>query len=99
MSEEVQANTPKLPGFDCYSCELGCREMARRIAGGTATFDDCKALGLDGITLVVNGEPVNLTPFPAKFLAGTVLGAMSALKGVDEVRTLQLRIVVPEDQP
>ncbi len=99
MSEEKLVNASKLPGFDCHACELGCREMATRISAGTATYEDCKALGLDGISLVVNGEPVALTPFPAKFLAGTVIGALSALKGVDAVQNLQLRIVLPEDEP
>jgi len=45
------------------------------------------------VELLIDGETIPLTEFPREFLVGTVLGAVSALKGVDDVRTLQLRIV------
>ena len=93
MTDTLEEVLAQLPGFDCGRCEASCREIARRIVAGDADFTACEALADDSVELVVNGVAVPLTEFPREFLTGTVLGAVSALKGVDEVRTLQLRIV------
>ncbi len=41
--------------------------------------------------LHVMGKAVELNHFAGQFLAHTVVGAASSLKGVDEVKTLELR--------
>ncbi len=93
MTDDVERVLADLPGFDCGCCELTCREMAEQIVAGRASLADCKTLEEDALELTVNGRRVELTEFPRGFLARTVLGAVSALKGVGDVETLQLRIV------
>lgn len=39
-----------------------------------------------------NGVSIDLNPFVEEFLARTVAGAVSSLKGVEEVRSLELRL-------
>ena len=40
--------------------------------------------------LLVNNEPIELTPFPAEFLSSVVIAAVSSLKDVDDIKTLEL---------
>ena len=40
--------------------------------------------------LLVNQTPIELTEFPGEFLAKTVVGAVSALKGTGEIQSLEL---------
>lgn len=42
--------------------------------------------------LVVNKSPVKLNPFVEQFLARTVVGAVSSLKGAADIRGLELRL-------
>ncbi len=94
MTDKVEEILAGLPGFDCARCGAGsCRELAERIAAGDAAAEDCDAAWDDSVELVINGEVIPLTEFPRAFLRGTVIGAVSALKGVGAVETLQLRLV------
>jgi hypothetical protein len=88
----------RLPGFDCGRCGHSCRVIAERIVAGEATETDCEALADPSVELRINGEIIPLTEFPRAFLVGTILGAVSALKGVDEVQSLQLRVVNSPDE-
>ena len=56
-------------------------------------------------TLQVNNVSIDLTPFPEQFLARTVAGAVSSLRGAEEIRSLELylergdvRIIVNGDE-
>ena len=42
--------------------------------------------------LLVNQTPIELTEFPGEFLAKTVVGAVSALKGTGEIQSLELHL-------
>ena len=42
------------------------------------------------IKLLVNDEPIELTPFPAEFLTNVVIASVSSLKDVDDIKTLEL---------
>jgi len=42
--------------------------------------------------LWVNGTLVGLNPFVEEFLARTVIGAVSALKGVEDIKALELDV-------
>jgi hypothetical protein len=55
--------------------------------------------------LWVNGLPVDLNPFVEEFLARTVTGAVSSLKGAEDIRRLELylergdvRIIINEGE-
>lgn len=54
---------------------------------------------LDGqdpvVTVIADGEVVAMHRFASQIVAGTVLGLASALKGVDEPRTLTVTVHVP----
>ena len=93
MGRDLESVLARLPGFDCGRCGLSCRGIAERIVAGEGSEADCEALADGSVELVVNGTPVPLTEFPREILVGGVIGAVTALKGVEEVRTLQLRIV------
>lgn len=97
MPTDITPYLSQLPGFDCGRCGHNCAEIAARIAAGEGTLEDCDALSDPSVELIVNGEVVPLTEFPRAFLVGTVRGAVEALKGVEDIRTLQLRIVQPDD--
>ena len=43
--------------------------------------------------LWVNSKDIELHPFVEQFVAGTVTGGVRTLKGVDAVRTIELRIL------
>lgn len=43
--------------------------------------------------LWVNNKDIDLHPFVEQFVAGTVTGAVRTLKGVDEIRTLEMKMV------
>jgi len=42
--------------------------------------------------LAVNNEPIELNPFTEQFLARTVIGGVSSLRGAESVRDLELRL-------
>ncbi len=93
MPTDLAPYLSQLPGFDCGRCGHTCEVIAARIASGEGTLQDCDALNDPSVELIVNGEVVPLTEFPRAFLVGTVRGAVEALKGVEDIRTLQLRMV------
>ena len=41
-------------------------------------------------TLKVNGTPIEINPFVEEFLARTTVGAISSLKEVEDIRSLQV---------
>jgi len=43
-------------------------------------------------TLMVNNEPIELNPFTEQFLAQTVLGAVSTLRGAEDVHKLEMHL-------
>ncbi len=42
--------------------------------------------------LAVNNEPIELNPFTEQFLARTVLGAVSSLRGAEDVQKLEMHL-------
>ena len=47
---------------------------------------------MEKITLEINGENVPLTEFPKNIIIKTILGMLSALKGVDEIKFVEIKI-------
>jgi hypothetical protein len=47
---------------------------------------------MEEITITVNGKEIPLTEFPKSILIKTILGMLQALKGVDEVKNVEIRI-------
>jgi len=46
----------------------------------------------DSVELEVNGEPVELNPFVQGFIARTVRGMVSSLRGAADAGTIKLKI-------
>jgi len=42
--------------------------------------------------LTVNGQNIPLTEFPDEFIQNTILGMIKSLKGVDDVKTINLKL-------
>jgi hypothetical protein len=47
---------------------------------------------MDEIKLLVNGKEIMLTDFPRTILISTILGMLQALKDVDVIKTVEIRI-------
>ena len=43
-------------------------------------------------SLEVNGKTIQLTEFPNEFIQNTILGMITSLKGVSEVKTVKLTL-------
>jgi molybdopterin-guanine dinucleotide biosynthesis protein MobB len=61
-------------------------------ASGIADFIESKIVGKrnDETTLFVNGEPITLNRFAQDIVGGAVLGMVSTLKGVSEVKSIEV---------
>jgi hypothetical protein len=47
---------------------------------------------MNDITIKVNGEKIPLSEFPAEFIKNTIAGMLSSLKGVDEIKDVEIKI-------
>ncbi len=47
---------------------------------------------MSDISIKVNGKNVPLTEFPEEFIANTIKGMLSSLKGVDEIEDVEIKI-------
>jgi hypothetical protein len=45
-----------------------------------------------GAELVINKVPIKLNPFAEQFLARTVVGAVSSLRGTENIRAMELHL-------
>ncbi|MFA5056316.1 MAG: molybdopterin-guanine dinucleotide biosynthesis protein B [Dehalococcoidia bacterium] len=61
-------------------------------ASGIADFIEGKLVGKrkDETTLFINGEPVTLNRFAQDIVAGSILGMVSTLKGIGEVKRIEV---------
>ena len=81
------------------SLGLGVPEYALDDAAGLADLIQRKCLARheeEEVSLLVNGTPVPLNPFVKGIMAKTLLGMVSALKGVGEVRGLDIFLRRPQ---
>ncbi len=86
LEREIAKVTAKLPMLNCKKCGyLSCKDLALQIYNGKASFTDCKVLKVKKLIktkLVVNENEVPIQMFVAEMIRLTVLGMISALKGV-----------------
>lgn len=84
-----------LPQLDCRRCGFeSCDQMAQAIMNGDATIAQCNALSDQKVQLIVNGESVNLSAFPAKYIFNTVLGMIMALHGTTTPNKVTIELQV-----
>jgi len=74
--------------------EIGCRQFPPDEVGAIADFSEKEVMGRSpgGTTLLVNDDPVPLNSFTQRIIASTILGMVSSLKGIGEVRALTVSI-------
>jgi molybdopterin-guanine dinucleotide biosynthesis protein B len=91
MADLVEQKAFKLPKLDCGGCGCeSCYDLAREIASGTRSVQDCVSLEPD-TEILVDGRPLPLNPFIAGLVRGTILGMLSAMKGFRKGR-IEIRL-------
>jgi molybdopterin-guanine dinucleotide biosynthesis protein B len=87
--ERVRA---KLPGMDCGMCGLDCEKLARAIVSGKKSLKDCTELPDTGVKIIVGGEQLAMTRFPASFVDDTIRGMLRSLKGYEPGKEVEIRL-------
>lgn len=49
-----------------------------------------KKTDAEEISLKVNGKQISLTEFPSKFIKNTIVGMLKSLKGIDEIKNVEI---------
>ncbi len=90
---EIHRVKKHLPGLDCGKCGFEtCHMLAGSIHGGKNSLEDCYYFSDMNVTLEVDGEDIPLGKFAKTFVAGTIWGMVSSLKGVDDGEKILLKL-------
>ena len=46
---------------------------------------------MQDITIKVNGKNITITEFPAEFIKNSICGMLRSLKGVDDIKTVEIK--------
>ena len=49
---------------------------------------------MENISIKVNGDEILLTEFPAEIIKNTIYGMLKSLKGVDEIKYVEIKFKV-----
>lgn len=83
----------ELPGSDCSDCGYdSCRGLAEAVNKGDAALGGCEHMRSPVLELKVNGEEVHLGGFPTKVIKNGIEGMIGSLKGVEEIRSVDIHI-------
>ncbi|MEM2899205.1 MAG: molybdopterin-guanine dinucleotide biosynthesis protein B [Thermoplasmata archaeon] len=82
----------RLPNTNCGKCGRTCIETARFISKGKFSITECKNIDAKKVKVTVNGKEIPLNKFASDIIAGTVLGAVGSLKGVEKIVDLKIQI-------
>jgi molybdopterin-guanine dinucleotide biosynthesis protein B len=92
-SIEKEKVEKKLPSLDCGKCGFDtCRELAETIYQGKNSIEDCYYFSDMNVSLSIDGNDIPLGKFAKEFVAGTVWGMVSSLKGVEEGKNITINI-------
>jgi len=97
---EVERILKKLPNTNCGKCCRTCYLTAKRIYECKLPLNECKNIeqNIDQksegkkVLVTVNGKEIPLNKFASDIIAGTILGAISSLKGVEKIEDLKIHI-------
>ncbi len=89
----------KLPMLDCGDCGYdGCREFAEAVLDGDEKLSNCVSISSKStIQIEVNGKEIPLTPFPSNIIKNGIKGMLSSLKGVDDIREVDIHFEEDSD--
>ena len=88
----VERVLEQLPRLDCGRCGLNCIDLAREIADGSKSLDECSEMPSRGVDIVVGGERLPVGAFVADITERTVRGLLSSLKGYSEGDDVEIRL-------
>ena len=49
---------------------------------------------MEDVIVKINGNQIPLTEFPSEFIKKTITGMLQSLKGVDEIKEVEIRFAV-----
>jgi hypothetical protein len=49
---------------------------------------------MENINIKVNGEDIVLTEFPSEFIVSTICGMLKSLKGVEEIKKVEIKFEI-----
>ncbi len=82
-----------LPQIDCEECGFTCKGLAERILRGEKTIKDCKILSESSVILRIGGKRVDIHGFIQKMFGNMITGAVSALKGYEKGKEIDIKIL------
>lgn len=81
----IQQLQRSLGGSDCGKCGYdSCRKLAIAIVEGNVQSEPCSHARERDLQLVIDGNPVSLSDFPATMIESGIRGLVKSLNGVDE---------------
>lgn len=91
-----QKSLPPFPNLrHCGECGYNsCRELAKAIIAGATNLKECPLLRREDVILEVNGGAVPLKSFPSLFIKRTLIGMVSSLNGVGQIREIKVTVRV-----
>ena len=94
LADLVEAKAfPFLNGFNCKSCGYrSCAQLAQAIVREGEKASKCVYMNEGNVKLIVNGRDIPVKGFVQDFMARTVLGMISSLKGVEKPKRIELLI-------
>lgn len=81
IEQKVYERLPFFPEACCSACGYTCATLGMAILKGEANRKLCK--GKEGVSLKINGQPIEMVPFVEQLLKNAVLGVVSELDGYD----------------
>ncbi|MEM1586182.1 MAG: molybdopterin-guanine dinucleotide biosynthesis protein B [Candidatus Bathyarchaeia archaeon] len=87
---------PLLPSLKhCRECGYGsCHELAKAIVSGNISLKECPLFRRGDVHLEVNGKVIPLKSFPSLFIKKTLIGMVSSLEGVGQIKEIKIAVKV-----
>ena len=80
-NKKVQQILENLGNKDCKQCGYEtCLDLAKEIVKGNENRSKC--VYINTVTLLVDGKKIENKEFVQNFIAGTIIGMLSTLKGI-----------------
>lgn len=94
---EYERAYDKLPKLDCGKCGLSCGDLAREIAEGKMSLDDCPERPARKVEIIAGGERLPVGGFVAEITDKTIRGFLSSLKGYSGEPDVEIRLRSSDD--
>jgi molybdopterin-guanine dinucleotide biosynthesis protein B len=88
----------KLPKLDCGKCGLSCVDLAREVAEGRMTVDDCVEMPARRVEIIAGGQRLPVGAFVAEITEKTIRGLLSSLKGYSGDKDVEIRLSSSGDE-